>query len=67
MRNTKKKYTHTHKNILFDLLFDVSDTVRQNGEHGLSFGQARAVINLADASLSTALAKVEPREIKKEK
>jgi len=49
----------------FDLLFGVSDTVRQNGKHGLSFGQARTVVNLADASLTATLAKVEPKERKK--
>ena len=63
----KKKNIHTHKKTLFDLLFGVSDTVRQDGEHGLSFGQARAVINLADASLTATLTKVEPRNIKRDK
>ena len=42
------------------LVFGISDAVRVDGEDGFALGQARRIVDLADALLPSALAKVEP-------
>ncbi len=45
----------------FFLLFGVADAVRVDGKDRFGLGQARAVVDLADAGLAASLSEVQPR------